>query len=375
MRLLMLAHTITPWTPLYARWFVARGDAVRVVSMSPDPIPGVETEFIGVEPFDKYRRKHLFVTRVPRVRAIIRSFRPDVVFATYLISNGLTAALAWSGPIVLSAQGGDVREMYAGRSWRNAVRHAVIRYVCRRAVAIHSVSQELSDRLVALGIPREKIHQAASGVDLRVFRPAPDAPRTVARRIICIRKHEPVYDIPTLIDALAMLRRKGRDFECTSVGGGHLLDEHRRRATAAGLGDSMTFAGPVAHESLPQRLRDADVYVTPAVADGTSASLLEGMASGLFPIGTRIPANTAWIDDGRTGLLYTPRRADELAAALERALDDSELRRSAFDANRRRVERDGDLERNMQRLAAVIDAAASPRGGAAASGSTVAQSH
>lgn len=359
MRLLMVSHSILPWTPLYAGWFARRGDAVRVVSFSPGAVPGVETDFVGVEPFDKYRNKHLFLTRVPRVRRIVRDFRPDVVFATYVISNGLTALLAGGGPLAVSAQGGDVRALYRTGDWRNAVRRLLLRRICRRAGLIHSVSRQLSDMLVALGAAREKIHEAPSGVDTRLFAPDPAMPRLGATRIICIRKHEPVYDLATLVDALATLHRDGVSFHCTFVGGGHLLEAHRARAAEAGLGGKVEFRGAVPHGELPSLLRSADLYVSPSLSDGTSASLLEALASGLFPVVTRIEANTPWIADGRTGLLFEPRRADQLAAALKQALGDADLRRGAFVANRERVLRNGDFETNMAALAKRIDALAS----------------
>ncbi|MFO0973676.1 MAG: glycosyltransferase [Phycisphaerae bacterium] len=362
MRLLIVSHSNTPWTPLYARWLVAAGHAVQVVSMSPDPIAGVPLRFIGVEPFDKRRNKHLFVTRVPAVRRIIRESAPDLVFATYVISNGLLAALAWRGPLAVSAQGGDVRPLHRPGDWRNAIRDRIVGYVCRRAAVVHAVSQPLADALVALGTPREKLLVAASGIELNRFSPAPEAPRPVARRIISIRKHEPIYDIPTLVEALARLAARGRDFSAELVGGGYLLEAHRELVERRGLSERVQVVGAVPHESLAERLRAGDVYVTTARADGTSASLLEGMASGLFPVATRIPANTAWLEEGRTGLLFEPSDPGALAAALERALDDAELRRAAFDENRRRVMRDGDLNRNMRALEARFAAAIAERG-------------
>ena len=57
MRLLMVAHTDAPWTPHYSRFFVGRGDTVLVVTFAPGRIEGVETEFVGFEPFDFRKNK------------------------------------------------------------------------------------------------------------------------------------------------------------------------------------------------------------------------------------------------------------------------------------------------------------------------------
>src|SRR5262249_12457643 len=188
---------------------------------------------------------------------------------------------------------------------------------------------------------------------------------SAAVRLICIRKHEPIYDIPTILDALARLHSAGRRVTCTFVGGGHLLEAHQAKAAADGLADSVRFAGPAAREAIPSLLADAAIYLSASRADGTSSSLLEAMASGLFPIVTRIAANTPWIEDGRTGLLFDPGRADQLATAIERAVGDDELRKRAVVENRERVVRDGNLRRNLERMSELLESAVGSRRGAA----------
>lgn len=327
-----------------------------VVSFSPGEIPGVPVEFVGTLPFNKYANKHQFITRIPRIQRIAQSFAPDVVFATYLVSNGLTAALSWSGPLVVDAVGGDVRDPYRGGDPRNSARRFLLRCVCERATAVHSWSSELSDRLVDLGVPRTKIAEWPMGVDVEIFQPA--ARPESSDRIICTRKHEPIYDNETIISALRILRAAGAVFHCTFVGGGHLLAEHQSQVDANGFGGSVRFTGAVPKSAMAELLRDAGVYVSASLADGTSSSLLEAMASGLFPVVSRIPANVPWIDHGRNGLFFDPGRPDELADALRRALSDRELRRRAAAANRDRITRDGNLITNLSRMTKLLRSAA-----------------
>jgi len=107
---------------------------------------------------------------------------------------------------------------------------------------------------------------------------------------------------------------------------------------------------------MPDLLKTADVYVSAAASDGTSASLLEAMASGVFPVVARIPANVAWIEHGVSGLLFTPHDATDLADCLGRAAADTGLRRQAAELNRARVLRDGDLDVNTRRLERLLAA-------------------
>ncbi len=350
MRILLIAHSDAPWTPYYGRYFLSRGDAVLVVSFGPYEIDGVDIKHVGVKAFDKYKNKWVYVTRVPRVRRIIRKFRPDLVLAPYLISNGLAAVLSWRGPTVVSARGGDVM-IHPGRTGlKGFFRERVIQFVCRRADRVHTVSQGIWDRLVSLGVPESKLVRFPTGVNVERFRPAAGMPRSPVVRLICTRKHEPVYDIPTIIKALIQLKSAGRAFHCTFVGGGHLIGEHQSQAKAGGIGDHVTFIGHVTHEKLPSLLQQADLYLSSSLSDGTSSALLEAMATGLLPVVTRIPANTAWLTEGRNAIMFAPGQVNELVAALQQGMDDVCLRKLAFDENRRLVESEGNMDRNMERL-------------------------
>lgn len=355
MRLLLLSHTVNPWTPHYARFFQSRGDQVLVVSFSSQPIDGVDMEFIGIDPWDKYANKHVYLTRVPRLRRIIKRFRPDVVYAPFVVSNGLSAVLAWNGPTVTSGRGGDVLEQIGRVGWRRRLREHLVRFVCRRCVVVHSVSAEITAHLRRLGVPESKLVEIPVGVDTSLFVPAPDMPRPQALRLICPRKHEPVYDNMTVVEALGRLKASGRTFECVIASEGSLLAVHKARVHELGLDDRVSFPGEVPHAKVPAMLQEADIYVSATLSDGTSSALLEAMAVGLMPVVSRIPANEPWIEHGRTGLLFEPGRPASLAEMLERAMDDGDLRRRAFEANVPRVREGGDQHRNMQQLAEVLE--------------------
>jgi glycosyltransferase involved in cell wall biosynthesis len=358
MRIAMVAHTNLPWTEPYARWFAERGHRVLVVSFHPGPIAGVDTVFVGVEPFDKYRNKSMYATRVPRVRRVLRDFGPDVTFAPYLLSNGLVAAIASPAPVVTAAVGGDVLEHPDHPAWRRAASRLLVRAICARARAIHSVAPHLTLALRAAGVPSDRIFEFPIGIDLERFHPAPVAAAGGEPRIVCTRNHMPVYDIPTILDALARVRADGRAFRATFAGGGLLLDEHRRRAEALGLGGCVDLVGALPHAALPETLRAADVYVSAALSDGTSSALLEALATGLAPVVTDVPANRGWVDPGRTGVLFAPRDADALAMGIVRAIDDAELRARARAEGPARVATHGDFAANTAKLAAVLEAAA-----------------
>lgn len=355
MRLLMVSHVNNPWTEHYARFFAERYDAFQLLSFSPGTLQDLDVVHVGPRNWGGSSHKHVYLTAAGKVRRIIRAFEPDLIFAPYIPSNGLAAALSWSGPIVTSAVGSDLLGEDRQRGLPGMMHRAVARYVCRRCAVIQCVSQELCDFLIRLGIPAEKLLLLSVGADARQFKPAPDMPRNPPRRLTCIRRHEPVYDIATVVEALGRLRDSGRDFECTLAGDGSLRPQHEARVAALGLDDRVRFVGMVDHDDLPALLQQADIYITASHRDGTSVSLLEALAVGLAPVASDILANRDWVDHGRTGLLFKTGNIDSLFESLAQALDTPKICQRAVAENPELVRTKGDTWTNTEILAQVFE--------------------
>src|SRR3989441_3768940 len=112
--------------------------------------------------------------------ATSRRFRPDVVYAHFLVPTGLIGALAARAPLVVTAHGRDVRNVGAYPGIR-----AATSLVVRRAAAVVAVSDYLRRELEAK-VPeaRGKTEVIPSGVDLERFSPAPASDGEL--RFLCI---------------------------------------------------------------------------------------------------------------------------------------------------------------------------------------------
>jgi len=357
MRLALISHTNAPWTPHYARHFQAAGHELLVVSFHPGQLDGVEVAFVGREPFSIKRGKFLFVTRVPRVRRILNRFKPDLVYAPYLISNGLTAALAWRGPLVLSTRGADGLERLREMGFPRGLAVRLIRWLCERADLVHAVSEEWRGALVKLGVPPEKTFVVPTGVDTELFTIDPEPHDLSTPHIVCLRKHEPLYRNDVVLRVLACLRDDGVSFRATFVGGGTRLDAHKHLADELGLHERTQFTGHLPYCEIPDLLRSGDVYISASLTDGTASTLLEAMSAGVFPVVTNIPANRPWIVDGDNGLMFEPGNIEAAADAVKRALANPQMR-AVRARNRELVVGRADHKKTMhallQRLESVV---------------------
>lgn len=327
----------------YLSFFRDRGHDVHWITYNPPPeCFGVATHSIcNVDPL-RAAGKWRYLLAGIAARGVLRGIAPDIVHGHYVTSAGTICLLSGFRPYVLTAHGSDVIKSMRSWMWRKVLRSAF-----RQASCVNVVSEELAECAAELGVPKPKMLLATLGVDTALFkyRPAPEGGTPL--RLICTRKLSSVYDAATIIAACEVLRRRGIDFVLTFVAGGPLQEQLEADARARGLDGVIHFRGGFRNEELPNLLAGQDIYVSASRWDGTSISLLEAMACGVFPVLSRIRSNASWVTDGATALMFDSGNPAALAEALQRAAADAALRARAAARNRETVELRGDRVKNM----------------------------
>lgn len=136
----------------------------------------------------------------------------------------------------------------------------------------------------------------------------------------------PQKGVPTLLDAAALLRRRGIPFRLMIVGEGDMRPQLEAQTDQLGLRDCVTFAGwrPDAATAL---LPTFDVFVQSSYWEAMSVVILEAMAAGKPIVATAVGENPLVLAHDRTALLVPPRDAEALADGLATAIQDATLRR------------------------------------------------
>lgn len=197
---------------------------------------------------------------------------------------------------------------------------AVERVGLRRAAAVIATTEALRAR--AAGVARE-VHLVPNGVDTRHFAPPP-GPRAPGRpaRVLYVGRFSAEKNLGTVVAAVATLTRR-MPVRLVLVGAGPLKARLHEQARAAGV--DVEFPGVVPQERLPPLYTGADAFVLASFTEGHPKVLMEAMAAGLPCVASDCEGNRSLVTDGRTGLLFDPRRADELADRLARVLTDLAL--------------------------------------------------
>jgi glycosyltransferase involved in cell wall biosynthesis len=130
--------------------------------------------------------------------------------------------------------------------------------------------------------------------------------------------------VPELVMALANLGSKS-GWRATLAGDGAVSDT-RAAVERAGLGDRISVPGWVGPAQVEALLRAANILVLPSFSENLPMSVIEALAHGVAVVCTPVGALPELIEHERTGLIVKPGDVEGLASALERLIDDPELR-------------------------------------------------
>lgn len=291
----------------------------------------------------------------------LRARRPAIVH-TRNVGTVDCQWVAWAAGVPGRVHGEHGWE--AGDPFGTQPRPLRLRRLCRPVIQRYvPMSRDLGRWLEdTVGVPRERIRQLYSGVDVHRFCPEPDrgsAARDAASPLVIgtVGRLDPVKNQAALVGALRRIldRDPGRaaGLKLIIVGDGPLrtaLEEHVR---AAGLQAQVSLVG--ARHDVPALMRGMDVFALPSTNEGISNTVLEAMASGLPVIATRVGGNPELVVDGVTGTLVAPGDEGALADALARYVADPGMCRAQGAAARRRAVEEFSIEAMMKRYCDLYD--------------------
>jgi len=319
-----------------------------------------------------------FQDAISRVRAPV----------TYLNADGLKAAEFWNALEsaakslpelwlqLASARGAEVREVYQAVRLARIVRERGISLLHAHFASTATEVARLASRFA--GIPftftahaKDIFHESANADDLRrklseaatvitvsdfnvahlrrEFGPAArnvrrlynglhldrftfTSPERRAHKIISVGRLIEKKGFEILINACALLAKRGVEFSCDIVGTGERESALRTQINTLGLNDHVQLIGPRPQTEVIEQVRSAAVFAAPCVvgadgnADGLPTVLLEAMALGTPCVSTDVTGIPEVIRHEDTGLQVAQHDAEGLADALERLLTDAALR-------------------------------------------------
>jgi glycosyltransferase involved in cell wall biosynthesis len=205
----------------------------------------------------------------------------------------------------------------------------------RRIITVSESSKR--DITEQMGVPVENMDVVPVGVDHEVFRPRPDVAKVPGRIMTTASADVPLKGLRFLLEAVAKLRTE-REVELVVIGKARDESGAPRMIRELGIDDCVRFVSDVTEDRIVELYGEAEVAAVPSLYEGFSLPAIEAMACGVPVVGTTGGAVPEVVgNDGETALLVPTADAGALAQALERMLDDAELRARIGSAGRTRV--------------------------------------
>jgi glycosyltransferase involved in cell wall biosynthesis len=282
----------------------------------------------------------------------------QVIHAHWVFPAGVMAAVVgWllGKPLILTVHGSDARWAFEKRG----LFKTLFVWVAKRADQVTTVNEAIASAMETLGIDREKIEVFPMGVSERFFwgTQTGSPPREMkGKTVILSNRHLlPAYNVDCLIRAVPDVVNRCDKILFLIAGDGESRSDLESSVRKMDLIPWVRFLGPVPHEGMPDLLKSSDIFVSTSPSDGTSVSLLEAMACGLFPVVTDIPANREWIRNGENGFLTPANDEAALAEKIKRAIQDVKLRKRAKTINAQQVREKATWERISQKFIGIYE--------------------
>jgi glycosyltransferase involved in cell wall biosynthesis len=280
---------------------------------------------------------------VPRTYGALRRLRPDVVYPWLEEASATVTppARALRIPVVVAR-----RSVIGSPSERHAFFRAPIRWAERSARLVTGNSEAVLDEAVRRGVRRERLRLVRNGHPPVAPLPPPAGP-TVALGYLA--NYRPEKGHLRLLAALELVQAR-TPWRVDLAGSGPLREQVAVEIAERGLTARVDAGGPTSDVRGFWAEHDAALLLSDN--EGSPNALIEAALAGRPLVGTD-GGGTCEIVSPEGGFLVS-REPAEIAAALERLIDDAELRRRLGEGARRHALAQHDLEKSVDGHLAVI---------------------
>lgn len=345
MKIILIGAATSNHTKRWVNALSKRGHEVLLVcrpdqtDIMKEVSPAVKIEYLpfGGKTFSYY-------LNAPRLKKIIKNFKPDIVNAHYASGYGTLARMAGAKNLVISTWGSDVYSY----PYKNKICMHIIRKNFKYASAIAATSHAMAEQTKRLqGEKAKDVTVTPFGVDIDLFQISEK--KENKQPIIGIVKYlEPIYDIPLLIKAFAIVAKESEVKPLLHIyGDGKLRGELEQLTRDLGVEQYVTFFGTIPNKEVPQALQNFDIFVNCSLRESFGVAIVEAMACKLPIVATDTEGFREVVVDGETGYVLKDREPETMAAAFRTLLDNPELRREMGENGRKRVLEEYDWERNV----------------------------
>lgn len=190
---------------------------------------------------------------------------------------------------------------------------------------VTAISSVLVARAERLG--RGDVSKIPNGVSLAAIEKLKAGGETrVHGRILFAGRLEPMKGVDTLLDAFAQIAHAFPNAHLRIVGDGSQRDILQKRHPLLTESGRITFVGALPPYGVYEEMLQSEIFCGLSRSEALGNVFIEAQACGCAVIGSNVGGIPDVILDGKTGILVQPDHKQIAAAALERLLNDQDLR-------------------------------------------------
>ena len=305
----------------------------------------VRLEYLGKERFDGLLRVIInFLNAIILTSVFLWEtlrWRPDIVhiqtnsgFGFYEKSWIAFLAKVMGRKTLMHVHGGNFRQFF-NKSPR--IMQRFIRWCGKFNDRIVTASPQMRDTWLYIGLPDHKVVQINNAVDIPIVENVYQHDSEIV--ILFLTRIVLAKGIIELIDAIRILRGSISNIYLRIVGAeeleSHLVKEH---INSLGTPDYILYVGPVTEAEKHTEYSKADIFAFPTHVEDQSYAVMEAMSYGLPCAASNVGGIPSLIQNGKNGLLFSPRDVQSLIGALNELIQNSELRTQLGVAARKTIE-------------------------------------
>jgi len=197
----------------------------------------------------------------------------------------------------------------------------------RVIVCSESMKNEICDHF---DIPSEKVDIIPNAIDVTKYKTSVDRGAVRQRYgvgysnklILCVGRLVPQKGVEYFIRAIPTIANNYPEAKYIIVGEGWSRDKLEAEARATGHSDKIHFTGFASDKDVIELMTSADVLIVPSIYEPFGIVALEGMATGVPVVASKVGGLAEVIDHDETGLFVYPRSLESIAWGIDRILSD-----------------------------------------------------
>lgn len=298
--------------------------------------------------------KIVYLKVLKTLKRKIKEFKPDILHAHYASSYGLLGALSNFHPYVISVWGSDVYDFPRVSFFhKQLLKYNLLKadYLLSTSCVMAQETQKYTDKHISV---------TPFGVDVdlfykRIISDVEDKEIVIGN----VKALTPKYGIDILIKAFKKVVDDNLDkwVRLEIIGEGADKDNLKQLVVDLEIEDRVSFLGRIDNKLLPEYYNHFDIFVSTSVLDSESFGVVavEAMACECPVVVSDADGFTEVVANQETGIIVPKRDVEATAKAIQKLIDNKDLRESMGKQGRKRVEELYDWKKNVELMISIYN--------------------